>query len=109
MARRRSRAAPKANEIPEQDVRIGHCAPSVDSSAIRVKLLARLKQIAPNLHYEFTEVPFKPTLVRVYATSPNEHHSEEEWSWTLPIIAYGRWVLTVCEFLQTEIDRLTPT
>lgn len=94
------------NEKPRQDVVIGHSAPATSDPKVRAELLDRLKKLAPSFTYEFTETAFRPTTITIYSTGSTEAHDQEEWSWTLPIYAGGRWILTVDEFLAKEIDRM---
>lgn len=89
------------NVRPPGDVAIGHSAPWVDDSPFRLRLLQRLKQVAPNFAYEIAERPFKPTTIKVLDSG------QEAWTWVLPQMAYGRWILTVDEFLLLELWRLT--
>ena len=84
------------------DEKIGHAAPVLvaKDGHYRAKLLARLKELAPNSDYVCDEKPFRPTTVRVL-----DELGQESWSWTLPLMAYNRWILTVEEFLYLEIRR----
>jgi hypothetical protein len=95
------------NDRPVRDVVIGHAAPSTSDPKVRAELLDRLKKAAPSFSYEFTEAAFRPTTITIYSIGSSDEHDQEEWSWTLPLRAGGRWILTVDEFLAYELARMS--